>query len=113
MNNYYGHIAILDGKITIDLGGKILPDGVYSIIQEYENTGKRKLKDSKVNKKHQPYDKEEFLKKIIDVIGDKKMTMGQVAKVIGIPDNTLSHRVKSLNILHLFKLRKEISEYTP
>lgn len=38
---YCGHILIENGKITIDIGGKTLPDGVYSILQEHQAPEKK------------------------------------------------------------------------
>jgi hypothetical protein len=104
MSIYCGHISIEGGKITIDLGGKILPDGVYSIIQEAES--KRTRKKSKINPTYKPYDKEAFIDSVILAIAGRKITITKLAEEMGFPASTMINRVEKLNLKHLFVLRK-------
>ncbi len=105
MSIYCGHISIEGGKITIDLGGKILPDGVYSIIQEAES--KRTRKKSNINPTYTPYDKEAFIADVVRAIGGRKISINKLAEEMGYPSSTMIGRVTKLGIKHLFELRSK------
>lgn len=104
MSNYVGHISIKDAKITIDLGGKILPDGVYSIIQEAKTRSARKK--CVINPKYKPYDKEEFKRQVIEAIDGREISIPALAREMGIAQSTLGGRVTRDGLKHLFKMRK-------
>lgn len=104
MNNYCGHISIEGGKITIDLGGNILPDGVYSIIQEAKvRTARKKCV---INPDYKPYDKAEFERQVVEAIDGREISMPALAREMGIAQSTLVGRVTRDGLKHLFKMRK-------
>lgn len=105
MNIYAGHISVSNGKITIDLGGKLLSDGVYSIIQESESKAAKRRK-CQFNPTYKPYDKEAFTKELIALVGDRKVSLLQVARELDMPKTTLNGICMKLNLLHLFTQKK-------
>jgi hypothetical protein len=109
MSLYCGHISVENGKISIDLGGSILEDGVYSIMQESIPKQNKK--------KDQPpmplYDIDKFVKDVKSAMKGREgvITMNTLAREMKIYETTLVRRIKENNLLHLFKLRKPASEY--
>lgn len=105
MSNYAGHISVINGKITIDLGGKLLSDGVYSIIQESESKAAKRRK-CQFNPTYKPYDKEAFTKELIALVGDRKVSLVQISRELDMPKTTLNNRCTKLNLHHLFTQKK-------
>jgi len=105
MGNYAGHISVINGKITIDLGGKLLSDGVYSIIQESESKAAKRRK-CLFNPTYKPYDKEAFTKELIERVGDRKVSLLQIARELDMPKTTLNGRCTKLNLHYLFTQKK-------
>lgn len=108
MGNYVGHIAVADGKITIDLGGKLLCDGVYSIIQEAKTRSAKKK--CLINPTYKKYDKEAFIKQVINAIDGRRISINALADEMGIAQTTLQGRVERLKIRHLFTRKGENKE---
>lgn len=109
MNSYCGHITVENGKISIDLGGATLANGVYSIMQESIP------KQNKKKEQHQMplYDVDKFVKDVTSKMKGRegKITMNALAREMKIYETTLVRRIKENNLLYLFKLRKPASEY--
>lgn len=103
MSNYCGHISIHDGKITIDLGGKLLPDGIYSIMQEAKTRSAKKK--CAINPTYKKYDKEAFIRQVIEAIDGRQISITALASEMRIAPTTLQGRVERLNIRHLFASR--------
>lgn len=108
MEGYCGHMAINDGKITIDLGGRDLPDGIYSIVQESIARQKRSDKP-----KVPAYDVDKFVKDVRSRVSGREgtITMNDLAREMGIYETSLIRRLKENNLITLFKLKKPASEY--
>jgi hypothetical protein len=109
MNSYCGHISVENGKISIDLGGGMLPDGVYSIMQESIPKQNKKKDQSPMPL----YDIDKFVKDVKAAMKGREgiITMNTLAREMKIYETTLVRRIKENNLLHLFKLRKPASEY--
>lgn len=110
MEGYCGHILVENGRINnIDLGGRILRDGVYSIIQESINKQKKEAPE----KKEPAYDMEGFVEVIKSCMSGREqtITMNQLAREIGMYETTLIRRIKENHLLNLFKLKKPAEDY--
>lgn len=106
--SYCGHMAICDGVITIDLGGRVLSDGIYSIIQESKPSKKEK---PRFNPSYGPYNRETFADEVVKAIDGREISIKALAREMGMHESTLARRVKNSGVIHLFKLRKSASEY--